>query len=256
MDKIVYLSHCEKKIDKKRRMKIIAHRGASYTCPENTLAAFQRVALLPVDGVELDVHVTKDRQLVVIHDEKINRTSNGKGYIKDMTLAELRRYDYGNWFHRAFAGQHIPTLQEVLKIFAHTHHQVHIELKTNIVPYEGIEQLVVQEVIAYNMGNRVIISSFDHEAIQRVIKLEPKIEVAALFSNLLVDYCTYASCIPVRTLHVSKYIATRKPIQQAILVGYLVRVYTVNNVQQAKYLEKLGVDAIFTDEPEKFLHFK
>ena len=169
---------------------------------------------------------------------------------------QLRRYDYGSWFHRTFASQHIPTLQEVLKIFTHTHHQIHIELKTNIIPYEGLEQLVIQEVLAHNMENRVIISSFDHEAIQRVVKLEPKIKVAALISNLLVDYCTYASCIPVRTLHVSKYIATREPLQQAILEGYLVRVYTVNNIQQAKYLEKLGVDAIFTDEPEKFCHLK
>lgn len=232
-------------------MKIIAHRGASSTFPENTLAAFRKVVQLPVDGVELDVHLTKDRHLVVIHDETINRTSNGKGYIKDMTLAQLRQYDYGSWFDDKFCGERIPTLREVLQLFIHSHHQIHIELKTDVFSYEGIEELVLREVLTYGMEKRVVISSFNHESIQHVIELAPYIKVAALFSDLLVDYLAYAREIPVKEFHVSKSCARQQPVKQLVQAGFPVRVYTVNKVEDMEYFEKLGAEAIFTDKPEK-----
>src|SRR4051794_19058975 len=108
-------------------MKIIAHRGYSAKYPENTLAAFRACANLPIYGVEFDVHLTKDQQVVVIHDEAINRTSNGIGFIKDMTLQELRQFDYGGWFSEEFKGERIPTLQEVLNVFRGTDFRVNIE---------------------------------------------------------------------------------------------------------------------------------
>ena len=98
-------------------MDIYAHRGSSGTHPENTIAAFHEAARLPIYGVEFDVHLTKDGELVVIHDETIDRTSDGKGFVKDMTLAELRAFDFGGWFSDEFRGEPIPTLQEVLEVF-------------------------------------------------------------------------------------------------------------------------------------------
>lgn len=237
------------------RVKIFAHRGASGAFPENTIAAFQKAAQLPVDGVEFDVHLTKDQQLVVIHDEKIDRTSKGAGYVKDMTLAELRQYDYGSWFDEKFARERIPTLREVLHIFRDTQHLINIELKTDVFAYDGIEQLVLQEVFAHDVQHRTIISSFDHEILSNVTKLAPNIEVAALFSDLLIDYVTYGKQIPVNVYHVSKSIAVRAPIKKVIEAGYPVRVYTVNKISQAKQLANFGVAAIFTDEPEKMLAY-
>ena len=236
-------------------MKIFAHRGASSSYPENTLAAFQEAFRLLIEGIELDVHLTKDRKLVVIHDETIDRTSNGSGYVKEMTLAELHRFDYGSWFSPQFKGEEIPTLTEVFELFRSTHHRINLELKTDIIQYEGIEELVLKEIEAYQLTERVIISSFDHEILQRVVKLAPTIEVAALFSNILVELPTYAKQIPVTAMHVSLPFASRKGVKQAVEEGLPIRVYTVNKIENAVDLEANGIEAIFTDEPEKMLNY-
>ena len=236
-------------------MKIYAHRGYSAKYPENTLPAFQAAANLPIDGVEFDVHLTKDRQIVVIHDESINRTSNGEGYVKDMLLQELREFDYGNWFGEEFAGATIPTLEEVLKVFKSTDFRVNIELKSDIFVYEGLEELVLQEVAALQMLDQVVISSFDHEAVARVAELAPNVENAALFVNTILDVADYQEKLPAKALHVSLPSALRHPVQEAIEKGSVVRVWTVNKVEHAALLADTGVEAIFTDEPEKMLVF-
>ncbi|MBF6634501.1 MAG: glycerophosphodiester phosphodiesterase, partial [Planococcus sp. (in: Bacteria)] len=94
-------------------MKIYAHRGCSGAYPENTLVAFRAAAELPITGVEIDVHLTRDGEIVVIHDEKVNRTTNGKGYVKDKTLKELRELDCGSWYSEEWSGEKIPTLDEI-----------------------------------------------------------------------------------------------------------------------------------------------
>ncbi|MEK4228162.1 glycerophosphodiester phosphodiesterase [Solibacillus sp. FSL H8-0538] len=234
-------------------MKIYAHRGYSGRYPENTLAAFKAAARLPIHGVELDVHVTADQELVVIHDEAINRTSSGRGLVKDMTLQQLRAFDYGAWFHEDFAGEVIPTLAQVLDVFSGTPHQVNIELKSDVFVYAGLEQLVLREVEAHKMTERVVISSFDHEAVQRVGMLAPHVENAALFSTIVLDVAEYVKSIPAKAIHVSYHYALRKPVREAINAGCVIRVYTVNTLQRLNILREIGVDAIFTDEPEKML---
>ena len=236
-------------------MKIYAHRGYSAKYPENTLAAFQAAADLSIDGVEFDVHLTKDRKLVVIHDESINRTSTGKGYVKDMTLQALREFDYGSWFGKEFVGETIPTLAEVLNIFCGKNLRVNIELKSDIFTYPGLEELVLREVEALGMQAQVLISSFDHEAVARVGKLSPNIENAALFVNTILNLVEYQEKLPAKALHVSLPSALRRPVIEAIEKGSVVRVWTVNDVEQAKLLVNSGVDAIFTDEPEKLMVF-
>jgi len=232
-------------------MKIYAHRGSSGTHPENTLAAFNEVARLEIHGVELDVHMTKDSEVVVIHDETIDRTSNGTGYVKDFTLAELRAYDFGSWFGSNFAGETIPTLEEVLAIYKHTAHHVNIELKSDIFPYEGMGEKVRQVVENMAMADRVVISSFDHEAIRNFKKSAPHIEVAILTSQVLVDAYDYARFIPADALHIYLPTAPRKMTKEAMLKGAIIRVYTVNEAENALALKQIGVHAIFTDFPER-----
>ncbi len=217
------------------------------------MAAFVAASKLPITGIELDVHLTADRELVVIHDETINRTSNGSGFVKDYTLQELRAFDYGSWFSSKFDGEAIPTLGDVLELFTGTNHRINIELKTDVFPYNGIEALVIKEVAAYQMTERVIISSFNHESIQIVAQRAPYIEKAALFAEILVDFNGYTAQIPADAIHVSLPTAFRRPIQEALNEGATVRVYTVNDVEQAKQLQQLGVQAIFTDDPEKIV---
>ncbi|MFJ7889640.1 glycerophosphodiester phosphodiesterase [Lysinibacillus xylanilyticus] len=234
-------------------MDIFAHRGVSAHYPENTMAAFVAASKLPITGIELDVHLTADRELVVIHDETINRTSNGSGFVKDYTLQELRAFDFGSWFSSKFDGEGIPTLGDVLELFAGTNHRINIELKTDVFPYNGIEALVIKEVAAYQMTEKVIISSFNHESIQIVAQRAPYIEKAALFAEILVDFNGYTVQIPADAIHVSLPTAFRRSIQEALNEGATVRVYTVNDVEQAKQLQQLGVQAIFTDDPEKIV---
>lgn len=132
-----------------------AHRGASAYCPENTLPAFAKAIELGADGIELDVQMTKDGELVVCHDEKIDRTSDGKGWIKDFTLAELREFDF-SYGDETFKGAKIPTLREVFELFADTDMTINIELKTGIMFYSGIEEKTIALTEEYGFMNRVI----------------------------------------------------------------------------------------------------
>jgi len=232
---------------------LFAHRGVSAHYPENTKAAFYAASKLPIAGIELDVHVTADGEVVVIHDETIDRTSNGSGYVKDLTLQQLRSYDYGSWFADEYNGESIPTLGEVLEIFVATHHRINIELKTDIFPYEGIEALVLKEIAKHQITERVIISSFNHESLQTVSQMAPYIETAALFAEVLVDFTTYTASIPADAIHVSLLTAFRKSIGVALEQQAMIRVYTVNDPEYAKQLKQLGIQAVFTDDPEAIL---
>jgi len=234
-------------------MKIYAHRGASGTHPENTLPAFKEAAQLDIHGVELDVHLTKDGELVVIHDETIDRTSNGSGYIKDLTMADLRAFDFGSWFSADFAGVSIPTLEEVLKVYQGSNHYVNIELKSDVFAYEGMGEKVLHVIEDLNMANRVVISSFDHEAVRDFKRMAPHIEVAILTMEVLVDAYDYARFIPADALHIHLPTANRKMTKEALLKGAIIRVFTVNETEYALALQQIGVHAIFTDYPEKMM---
>jgi len=232
-------------------MKIFAHRGASGNYPENTIVAFKEAARLPVFGVEFDVHMTADGELVVIHDESINRTSNGTGYVKDLSLAELKTYDFGSWFASEFQGEKIPTLKEVLDVFDSTTHILNIELKSDIFPYEGMVEKVIDLIEERKLDSRVIISSFDHTAIQLVKRLNPQIETAALFMEVLVEPIDYLQKIPADALHILFPAAIRPSITEVIKSGMPVRTFTVNDEIYATILKQAGVQAIFSDYPEK-----
>lgn len=231
-------------------MYIYAHRGSSGTHPENTLAAFKEAARLPIFGVEFDVHMTKDEELVIIHDEKINRTSNGKGFVKDMTLAELQTYDFGSWFSKECKGEVLPTLYEVLELFSETSFKLNIELKSDIFPYPGMAEKVLDLVGAMKLDSRVVISSFNHEMIRTVKQLAPHIQTAALFMEVLVDPLQYVRAIPTDALHITKHAALRPSAKKVIGEGVPVQVFTVNKASQMKALKEVGVRAIFTDYPE------
>ena len=236
-------------------MNIYAHRGSSGTHPENTIAAFLEAAKLQIYGVEFDVHLTKDGELVVIHDETIDRTSNGHGFIKDMTLSELRIFDFGSWFSSEFQGEVIPTLREVLDIFSETTHHLNIELKSDIFPYEGMVKKVTELVSVMKLDSRIVISSFDHGAVQMAKIIAPHIETAALFMEVLVEPLDYLRSIPADALHITLPSALRPFAKMVIDKGFSIRVFTVNEYQYVDALTQVGVTAIFTDYPEKMMTY-
>lgn len=233
-------------------MRIYAHRGCSGTYPENTIAAFKAAAELSVTGIEFDVHLTKDGEAVVIHDEKVNRTTDGTGYIKDMTLSELKKLDAGSWFSEEFAGERIPTLDEVFDVFQETDHRLNIELKTDIFPYEGLVDKVLDRVEKRGFSDRILISSFNHEDVQ-TISLKKTVESAILTLGIYVDVYDYARVVGTDRIHMSLPGAPRRMATDALRKGAIVYVYTVNELGYARQLQQIGIHGIFTDFPEKML---
>lgn len=236
-------------------MRIFAHRGASGTHPENTIAAFRKASTLPIYGVEFDVHMTKDGELVIIHDETIDRTSNGRGFVKDLTLEQLKQFDFGSWKDSRFQNERIPTLHEVLTLFAPTTLKLNIELKSDIFPYVGMVEKVLALITDLQLEERVILSSFDHAAVRRAKELAPQIEVAALFMEVLVDPLDYLNNIPADALHIFFPAALRPSVQEVLASSKPIRTFTVNEEKYAVALQQIGVDAIFTDFPEKMHRF-
>ncbi|MFD1206171.1 MULTISPECIES: glycerophosphodiester phosphodiesterase [Sporosarcina] len=236
-------------------MDIFAHRGASGNFPENTIAAFKEAARLPVRGVEFDVHMTFDGQLVVIHDESIDRTSNGSGFIKDLTLSELKEFDFGSWFSPDFSGEKIPTLPEVLDVFSRTEHLLNIELKSDIFPYDGMVEKVLDIIQERGIESRVILSSFDHSAIQTAKNLMPQIETGALVMEVLVNPLSYLQQIPADAFHLLFPTALRPSMQEIIKQQVPIRAFTVNDPEHAALLKEAKVQAIFTDFPEEMVSF-
>ena len=233
-------------------MKIYAHRGCSGTHPENTLAAFKAAAELPITGVELDVHLTMDGEIVVIHDEKVNRTTDGKGYIKDMTLSEVRKLDAGSWFSEEWAGEKVPTLDEVFDIFQDTNHRLNIELKTDVFPYVGLVDEVLEKAEKRGFSDRILISSFNHEDVQAVCH-KKTVESAILTLDIYVDVYDYARVVGTNRIHMSLPGAFRRMATDALRRGAIVYVYTVNKLEYAQQLQHIGIHGIFTDFPEKML---
>ena len=234
-------------------MKVIAHRGYSAKFPENTLIAFKEALRLGAHGIELDVHLTKDHHVVVIHDEQIDRTTDGKGYVKDYTLQQLQTFDAGSWFNPLFAAEKIPTLAQVLALVKETDAIVNIELKTNVFPYEGLLEEVFKLVKLFNLEERTILSSFDHEVVVKALTQQSKIAVAPLFSDLIINPWAYTKELGASSMHVSGYMLLRQQVQENLKEGAIVRVYTINEIEHIRLVKQLGIDAMITDEVEKAL---
>src|SRR3712207_1905347 len=143
-------------------IKNFAHRGFSGKYPENTLLAFEKAIELGVDGIELDVHLSKDNEMVIIHDENVSRTTNGEGYIKDLTYEEISKLDASYIYTGQYGFNKIPTLREYFELVKDKDVITNIELKTNIFEYPGIEQKVWELIQEYHLESKVIISSFNH----------------------------------------------------------------------------------------------
>lgn len=155
--------------------KIFAHRGASAYVPENTLPAFEKAVDIGADGVELDIHLSRDGRLVVIHDEMLDRTTNGHGFVKDFTLAELKKLDASKTMtNSGFCNLRIPTLGEVYELLADTELLVNVEVKNSIFLYPGILEKALEAEAKYGMSGRVLYSSFNHYAMQELKRISPQ----------------------------------------------------------------------------------
>lgn len=230
-----------------------AHRGASGYCPENTLAAFERAIELRADGVELDVQLTSDGQMVICHDEEVDRTSNGKGWIKDMAFEEIRALDFSNGFSE-YSGAQIPTLEEVLALLSPTDLYINIELKTGIVFYPGIEEKIINLVEKYNLMGRVIFSSFNHYTVKKVKSLRPEAKCGFLYMDGPIDMPDYGKKHGVEALHPAIYNLQFPNFMEECRKNNLeVNVWTANSKEHISFCCKMGVNAIITNYPDRAL---
>lgn len=235
-------------------MLVIAHRGASGIAPENTLAAFELALEQESDIIELDIQSTKDDVLVICHDPKINRTSNGKGYVHDHTFNDIRTYDFGSWFSDEFKGERIPSLKEALQLFQDTDIMINIEIKNGPIFYEGIEEKMLELLKQYQILDRVIVSSFDHRCLQKLRKLHQDIKLGMILPLNMVHVFQYIdqSGIEPYSLHPKSYYLTKELIQGAHNRDMKVFPYTVDNLNEGLKLKQLGIDGICTNYPDRF----
>jgi len=223
----------------------IGHRGASGYAPENTLAAFQRAMELGADAVELDVQLTRDEQVVVIHDYRVDRTTDGRGAVRRLLLDELKRLDAGSWFSQKFQGEKIPTLHEVLA-FAKGKMLLNIELKKT--PEPEMLVLAVRSLLQeFSMTRDCLVTSFDKKAVEEVMKQMPDVRCGLLFEKFSREYLAGGwSFLAPRSEAVDKRLcdAAEKAKKQLLT-------WTVNDVDEMQRLVNLGVGRIITNYPDQ-----
>ncbi|MCK5558529.1 MAG: glycerophosphodiester phosphodiesterase [Candidatus Hydrogenedentes bacterium] len=234
-----------------RTVKNIAHRGASALMPENTLPAFQLAMELGADEVELDVVRCATGEAVVIHNETVDKTTEGTGAVADKSLAELKELDAGSWFDQRFRGTTIPTLDEVFESLGATL-AVNIELKGESLSPDGLELAVIESVRRHGMTDRVIISSFNPCRLWRARSQAPELKTALIFSpynSIYLRKAWFAPILKVDGLHTFHSMVDERFVNRAHRRGRWVYAWTVDEPEMMIRLVRNGVDGVVTNDP-------
>lgn len=230
--------------------KNFAHRGYSGKYPENTMLAFRKAVEAGVDGIELDVQLTRDGVPVIIHDEQVDRTTDGSGWVRDMTLEELQKLDASSVFTGQFGFNPIPTLREYLELVHKLPLVTNIELKTGVFEYEGIEEKVWAMIQEFGVEDRVILSSFNHFTILRMRELAPKLKYGFLSDTWIIDAGAYCAKQGVQCYHPSFRNLTHEVVRELKAHGLEINTYTVNTPEAVRDLAEKGIDAVIGNFPE------
>ncbi|MCF8001740.1 MAG: glycerophosphodiester phosphodiesterase [Halanaerobiales bacterium] len=227
---------------------IIAHRGSSKAAPENTKSAFKQAIKDQADGIELDVHLTADNQVIVIHDPTIDRTSKGKGFIKNFKLNELKQYEFGSFFDEKFKNEKILTLTEALEIIKNLSF-INIEIKKGYNINQGIEEEVLKSIEKINLKNEIIISSFNHESLKMIKNIRNDIKIAPLLYARLNKPWDYAINLSAEYLHLYYKLVNKEIIEKCHQHGIKVNVFTVDEKYDLNKMINYEVDGIITNYP-------
>ena len=238
---------------------IIGHRGYPAKYPENTLAAFQGALAAGVKMIELDVMLSRDRRMVVIHDERLERTTNGKGAVADHTLAELKRLDAGSWFDGAFAGQQLPELGEVLDL-VNGRIYANIEIKSSAYeahhPPDAVEKLVVDLLRQKQMLDTVLVSSFDVNILEQLAAMKAAPAVAFISEEPAgkdtLEMCTRLNAF---SWHPDCKILTQAQVEMMHAHGIKVFPWTVNELEDFNAMRDMKVDGVITNDPMLAAHW-
>jgi glycerophosphoryl diester phosphodiesterase len=227
---------------------VIAHRGASGYAPENTLAAFRVAAEMGADYIETDLQLTRDGRLVAIHDETLERTTDGRGAVAGATLEEVRKLDAGGWFggNREFSGERVPTIEEVLAFGREAEIGLYLEMKV-----AGGERALVTALRAVNRVERAVVLSFDLGVLAEVRRIDASIATGYLYSDTRDDAVAVALGAGAQQLLPRADRITRELVEKAHRGGLKVIAWTVSASGQMKELMSLGVDGIITNHPDR-----
>lgn len=229
----------------------IAHRGFSGNYPENTMLAFKKAVEAGADGIEFDVHFSKDGEIVIIHDERIDRTTNGHGYVCDYTYEELSAFDASVGFVGKYGFNKIPTLREYFE-FIHPIEGfiTNIELKTSENEYPGIEKAVLSLIDEFGLADRIIISGFNHYSVMRVKELNPAIKCGFLESSWIYDFGEYTKKRGVEYVHPKFNSLNEVSVAEIHSNSIGINTWTVNSEEEVERLYKLGINAVISNFPD------
>ena len=240
-------------------MKIISHRGANRKAPQNTIPAFQISAQMQPDGFETDVHETADGELVICHNYTVDETSSGTGKISEMTLAELKRLDFGAYFGMDFIGTKIPTLDEFLEFVKSTDVEIiNLELKPPKKDEKGLVQKTLDAVKRHGLTDKLLISSFDRRVLLETKRLDSSVKTAYLWptnekipGQRKIPTLKMIKTSGVDFVHPITVLVNRAFVSLMHSLGIKVNVWTVNSAIDVKRLMLDGVDGIITDMPDR-----
>lgn len=227
------------------------HRGFSGAYPENTMLAFEKALEAGCEGIEFDVHLTRDGELVIIHDETIDRTSNQTGKVRDMTYEELCQVDFSYRFVGQFGFQKIPTLREYFALVQGRDIVTNIELKTGVYEYPGIEQAVFDLIQEYHMEDKVIISSFNHHSVLRMKEIAPELPCGFLSETWILDIGNYVESYGVEAYHPQFHMLTDEETANLKAHHIQINTWTVNEPEDIQHMIDLGVDGIISNYPDR-----
>ena len=231
---------------------IYAHRGASGYAPENTLAAFSLAVEQGAEGVELDVQFTRDKHIIVTHDERIDRVSDGSGRVCDLSLKDIKKRKFGI-NHIGYEEEKAPTLSEVLELLKDTNLNINIELKNSVIPYIGLEEACLELVARLSMEDRVLYSSFNHYSMLELKQLNSAASCGVLYNCHLINPWEYATTLKVDAIHphYSEILLTPEECDKAHEAGLEVNTWTVNEEPDMRKVILAGADILITNYPDR-----
>lgn len=232
-------------------MKVIAHRGYSGKYPENTMLAFRKAVEAGCDGIELDVQTTKDGVVVVIHDERVDRTTDGTGFVKDYTFEELKKLNAAKLFPQVTEFEPVPSLEEYCSWMAQTDIFTNIEIKTGVYYYEDIEKKTVEMVQKYGLEDRILFSSFNPMSLAKAKKLAPDIPCGVLMGgNGLGNAGYYCESCGYEYYHPGYKTVSDQTVENCEAHGVRLNVWTVNDMAELEQLYEWGCYGVITNFPQ------
>ncbi|MCL4373173.1 glycerophosphodiester phosphodiesterase [Candidatus Parvarchaeota archaeon] len=230
---------------------VYGHRGAAIEAPENTLPSFKLAKKLGVYGVEMDLHTSKDGELIVMHDETLDRTTNGSGLIHLHTIEEIKRLDAGFKFGKRWKGTRVSTLREVFEGLGRINY--YLEIKQSSKIYPGIEEKMLNLISEFNLKNNVQIISFDFDSLEIVRELDKTIITGLLYTGKSSWFIDIAKTLKINFLQPSFNLIYQEDIEIARKNGFKVAAWTVDTVEEIKRAIDLKVDSITSNNPRLVL---